>query len=77
VGVIGEPKTLTIEEAAAELRIGRTLAYEQARAFGSLAGVPVLRIGRRYVVSRAGLARVLGGGDPPPNVTASGVEATR
>jgi len=65
MSVTGEPKTLTIEEAAAELRIGRTLAYDHARRFGHIAGVPVLRIGRRHIVSRAALDRVLAGGDPP------------
>jgi excisionase family DNA binding protein len=42
--------TLTVEEAAARLGISRTLAYELARA-GRLP-VPVLRLGRRVVISR-------------------------
>lgn len=49
--------TLTVEEAAARLGISRTLAYELARA-GRLP-VPVLRLGRRVVVSRMALDRVL------------------
>jgi len=44
-------KTLTVEECAAELGIGRTLAYEQAAQRGHIAGVPVLRVGRRMLVS--------------------------
>ena len=54
-------RTLTIEEAAHELGISRYLAYEQART-GQLAGVPVLRVGRRLLVPRAALDRVLSGG---------------
>jgi len=49
--------TLTVEEAAARLGISRTLAYELARA-GRLP-VSVLRLGRRVVVSRMALDRVL------------------
>jgi excisionase family DNA binding protein len=49
--------TLTVEEAAARLGISRTLAYELARD-GRLP-VPVLRLGRRVVVSRMALDRVL------------------
>ena len=45
-----ERKTLTVEEAAQELGIGRRLAYELARR-GELPGV--IRLGRRYVVSRS------------------------
>ena len=49
--------TLTVEEAAARLGISRTLAYELART-GRLP-VPVLRLGRRVLVSRQALERVL------------------
>ena len=49
--------TLTVEEAAARLGISRTLAYELART-GRLP-VPVLRLGRRVLVSRLALERVL------------------
>ncbi len=50
--------TLTVDEAATRLGISRTLAYE-------LAGrdelpVPTFRLGRRMVVSRVALERVLG-----------------
>jgi excisionase family DNA binding protein len=51
-----QPKTLTIEEAAQELRIGRSLAYKLARA-GQLPGVK--KLGDRFVVSRAAFDRFL------------------
>ena len=56
--------TLTVEEAARALGISRTLAYEAARS-GALACV---RIGRRLLVPRSGLDRLLGrpdSGVPP------------
>ena len=53
------PETDSIEVAAARLGIGRTSAYQRA-AEGELApGVPVIKIGRRYVVSRAALDKLL------------------
>lgn len=54
-------QTLDLEAAAARLGVGRTLAYQQARQHGHLAGVPVLRVGRRYLVPMAALERVLNG----------------
>jgi excisionase family DNA binding protein len=48
---------LTIEEVAALLRIGRTGAYEAARR-GEL---PIVRIGRRMLVPRAALDKLLNG----------------
>jgi excisionase family DNA binding protein len=54
-------QTLTIEEAAALLGIGRNSAY-QAVASGQL---PVIRIGRRLLVPRAALQRLLA--DAPPS----------
>lgn len=42
---------MTVEEAARELNIGRTYAYELCRT-GEL---PTLKIGRRVLVPRAGL----------------------
>ena len=59
-----EPRTMSVEEAAAALGIGRTMAYELARR-GELPGV--LRLGRRLVVSRAALDRVLVGDTPAPS----------
>ena len=50
--------TLTIDEAAARLGISRTLAYELAA--GDKLPVPTFRLGRRLVVSRVALERVLG-----------------
>jgi excisionase family DNA binding protein len=49
------PSVLTIEEAAQLLRIGRNSAYEAARR----GQIPTVRIGRRLLVPRAALERVL------------------
>ncbi len=57
-----EARTCSIEEAAAELGIGRGLAYDLARQ-GSFP-VRLLRIGRLYRVVRADLDRVLGEEQP-------------
>ena len=53
------PFTMTVEEAARRLGIGRTLAYDLARR--DRLPVPVLRLGRRLVVPRPALERVLAG----------------
>ena len=61
------PVVLSVEEAAAFLRIGRTCAYELARRYeasGGAEGLPVIRLGRLLRVPRAGLARLL---EVPPN----------
>jgi excisionase family DNA binding protein len=57
------PAALTVEEAARVLRIGRSAAYAAVRA-GEL---PVIRLGRRLLVPRARLDRLLGleNGDGP------------
>ena len=55
-----ESLTLTVEQAAAALNISRGLAYEAARD-GRL---PTIRIGRRLLVSRRALDRLLD--DPKP-----------
>jgi len=59
-----ERLTLTVEEAAQLLGISRGLAYEMARC-GKL---PVVRLGRRLLVSRGALERMLDqpgdGGNP-------------
>ncbi len=52
--------TVTIPEAARLLGIGRNLAYEIANREGELAGVPVIRVGRRLLVPQARLLAVLG-----------------
>ena len=57
----GHRQTLTVEEAAALLGIGRNSAY-QAVASGQL---PVIRIGRRLLVPRAALERLLTGMQAP------------
>lgn len=54
-------EVLTVEEAARVLGISRWLAYEQARS-GAIGGVPIIRIGRRMLVSRRALDQMLAGG---------------
>ena len=51
--------TLTIDEAARWLGISRGSAYEAARS-GEIAGVVVIRVGRRLLVPRAPLLELLG-----------------
>ncbi len=51
-------QTLTVEEAAKALGIGRASAYEAVRK-GEL---PAIRLGRRLVVPRAALERLLTSG---------------
>ena len=53
--VIAESLVYTIEEAAELLKIGRSGAYEAARR----RDIPVLRIGRRWVVPRVALDKML------------------
>ena len=62
-----DPLTLTVEQAAEQLGISRTLAYQLAKA--NRLPAPVFRLGRRLVVSRLASERVLAGelggpGDP-------------
>lgn len=61
------PAVLTVEEAAAVLRIGRGAAYELARRYrvteGS-EGLPVIELGRSLRVPRAALLRLLDPGSP-------------
>ncbi len=57
----GDRLTYTLTEAAERLGISRALAYEAARR-GEL---PVCRIGRRMLVPRAALDRLLDGGHVP------------
>ncbi len=59
---------MTVEEAAAALRIGRRLAYELAHRYLDTAGaegLPVVRLGRLLRVPKAKLDLLLAG-DPPP-----------
>ncbi len=56
------PDFLTVEEAAAVLRIGRSAAYDLTalwRATGGREGLPVVQRGRRLRVPKAGLQRLL------------------
>lgn len=57
------PRTLTVEETAQHLGISRTLAYELAKT--DRLPVPVIRLGRRLVVGRVALERVLAGDTRP------------
>ncbi len=60
----GEPEVLTVEEAAAILRIGRSCAYALARRYratGGREGLPVIELGRHLRVPRNGLRRLLDG----------------
>lgn len=56
-----ERRTLTVEEAARVLGLGRSAAYSAAQR-GDL---PVLRIGRRLLVPTAALDRMLAGTTSP------------
>ena len=55
-----ERLTLTVEEAAAVLGISRTLAYELV----ALGDLPCLHLGRRIVISRQVIERMLGAESP-------------
>lgn len=61
-----QPEVLTVEEAAAVLRIGRSAAYALARRYratGGREGLPVIELGRHLRVPRVGLVRLLNGDD--------------
>jgi len=62
----GESRTISVEQAARQLGIGRTLAYELART-GALPGV--IRLGGRTVVSRSVLERTINGEQATPAAT--------
>lgn len=62
-----ENLTMTVEQAATALNISRTLAYEAARD----GRIPTIRIGRRLLVSRPALEKLLE--EPKPlNLTPTG-----
>ena len=64
-------EVLTIEEAAALLRISRNAAYAAARqwrATGGETGLPCIEIGRTLRVPRTGLDKLLGH-DSQANIT--------
>lgn len=74
-----EPQTLTVEEAAKVLRIGRTAAYALAREWRSTngaSGLPVLELGRTLRVPRHALQLMLAG-RPLPAVEAREAPPTR
>jgi excisionase family DNA binding protein len=76
------PDFLTVEQAAAILRIGRTLAYELARRYlasGGTEGFPVIRVGHQLRVPRARLEQWLGAPLTPPSASrlASSVSPAR
>lgn len=57
-----EPQLLTVIEAADELRIGRTLAYQLARQYlasDGREGLPVIRVGSNLRVPRWALLELL------------------
>ena len=56
----GERQTLTIEETAKLLGIGRQLAYDRVKT----GEIPVIKIGRRLLVPRSALEKLLA--DPKP-----------
>ena len=57
--------TVSVSDAARILGIAKSTAHNAYRATGLLMdGVPVLRVGRRYVVSTAHLRAALGHPDP-------------
>ena len=59
--------TVTIEEAAELLGVGRNTAYAAAARDGALAGVPVIHVGRRKVLPRSQLLDVLGIDETEPS----------
>jgi excisionase family DNA binding protein len=54
-------KTVTVEEAARALGIGRNLAYLAVKS----GEIPSIRIGKRILVPAAAVRRMLGDGTPP------------
>ena len=61
------PEFLTVEEAAAVLRIGRTSAYllcQRWRFSRGESGLPVVQVGRQLRVPRAALVRLAESGAP-------------
>jgi len=60
-----ERLTMTVEEAAVALGISRAFAYEAV----TRKEIPHIRIGRRILIPRAALERLLGGGDAATDST--------
>lgn len=59
--LMSERATYSVPEWAKRLGISKQLAYQHARASGEIAGVPVICIGKRMVLSREAADRVLRG----------------
>lgn len=59
-----ESRTLSIPEAAHMIGVSAWLAGEEIRRTNKLAGIPVIRIGRRILIPREALERVLEGEMP-------------
>jgi hypothetical protein len=59
--IVGDEWTCSVPDAAQLLGIDRNTAYAEIHRTGSLAGVPVLRVGERYRVSKLALAMRLMG----------------
>ncbi len=57
----GNELTCSVTEAAKMLGIDRNTAYAEIHRTGTLAGIPVLRIGERYRVSRVAIMQRLMG----------------
>ena len=73
------PDTLTIEEAARVVRIGKTTAYKLANLYvdsGGAEGLPAKRIGGQLRVLRVPLEEYLGGPIRWPIADASGDDAS-
>ncbi|MGB3412455.1 MAG: helix-turn-helix domain-containing protein [Microthrixaceae bacterium] len=67
---VPSPDLLTVAEAAAMLRIGRTTAYELVRRdhrTGGGEGLGVVRIGGQFRIPRVALERIVGGPIPFPS----------
>jgi excisionase family DNA binding protein len=60
-----EKLTVTVEEAARLLGIGRNSAYEAVRR----GEIPAIRLGKRFLVPKAALERMLNDGRPYPPPT--------
>lgn len=68
-----ERRTLTVEEAARILGIGRNSAYEAVRR----GEIPAIRLGHRLLVPRAALERLLVEGEPPARPTGGPIVPSR
>ena len=78
-GTSRPPDFLTLDEAAAVLRVGRSTAYREANAFeasGGKTGIPVIRYGKLFRVPRCRLEEQLGGPITWPLTTTAPVIVT-